>query len=192
MKQRLLIAMLMMASVIMLLSCSSSSDADSQIEIAGNWYVMQYWGTSITKTTYEEHSNSGTVKVTEDAKKTKNESWDKTFDYGKNIWSFKEDNTISITNTNLPEYFYYNIGGYILDSSAKKLIMQTNKGEVSAIYDITDYSKNMVTLCWKPKEPESTSMNIIFHSGTGAGGCDTIYTTVSTDETMYLKLKRMK
>ena len=192
MKQRLMIAMLMMASVIMLLSCSSSSDADSQIEIAGNWYVMQYWGTSITKTTYEEHSNSGTVKVTEDVKKTKNESWDKTFDYGKNIWSFKEDNTISITNTNLPEYLYYNIGGYILDSSTKKLTMQTNKGEVSAIYDITNYDQDMITLCCKPKIPDGVSISTYYSSGIGTGDSGTLYTIVSTDETIYLKLKRMK
>ena len=191
MKQRLMIILLIVANVAILPSCSNSSDDDSPVEITGNWYVMQYWGTKITKTTYEKHSKNGTVKVTEDPTKTKNESWDKTYDYGRNIWSFKEDNTVSITNTDLPEYLYYNIGDYILDSSAKKLTMQTKKGEVSAIYDIIDYSQNMVTLCWKPKLPVSTDMNLIFYSGEGAGGCDTIYTTVSTDETRYLKLKRM-
>ncbi len=190
MKQRLMIILLIVASLAILPSCSNSSDDDSPVEITGNWYVMQYWGTKITKTTYEKHSKSG-VKVTEDSTKTKNESWDKTYDYGRNIWSFKEDNTVSITDTDLPDYLYYNIGEYILDSSAKKLTMQTKKGEVSAIYDIIDYSQNMVTLCWKPKLPVSTDMNLIFYSGEGAGGCDTIYTTVSTDETRYLKLKRM-
>ena len=190
MKQRLMIILLIVASLAILPSCSNSSDDDSPVEITGNWYVMQYWGTKITKTTYEKHSKNGTVKVTEDPTKTKNESWDKTYDYGRNIWSFKEDNTVSITNTDLPEYLYYNIGDYILDSSAKKLTMQTKKGEVSAIYDITDYSQNMVTLCWKPKEPDGISFSAYYNMDTGDSG--TITTTESTEETIYLKLKRMK
>lgn len=111
----------------------------NQLNLVGDWYVCQYWGEEERKETDVYESESGNIRNIEHPEKTQIKNWNNSYDYGRNIFSFKEDKSMS---SNIEDFDFEGYNNYILDIENKKLIFINQYNKV--IYDLLEKTDAIV------------------------------------------------
>lgn len=123
---------------LVLVGCKNN-EYENQFNIVGDWYVCQYWGEEEREEIDVYESESGTIRNIEHPEKSQTKHWDHSYNYGENIISFK-DNQSMFVNVNDLEFGEH--VSYILDIENSKLICinENYKG----VYDLSEIEE------WSP------------------------------------------
>ena len=108
---------------LVLVGCKNN-EYENQFNIVGDWYVCQYWGEEKREEIDVYESESGTIRNIEHPEKTQTKHWDNSYNYGENIISFKENQTMFVY---LKDFEFVT---YILDTENSKLICINENSKV--------------------------------------------------------------
>lgn len=167
----------------LLLTGCKNDENENQFNIVGNWYVCQYWGTEEKRETNVYESDYGNIKEVELPEKTQIKNWDDSYDYGKNIITFNENNSMSV---NITDFSWKKSTSYILDAENKKIICINDNNKI--VYNLSIES-NIIILSRKYNETYESAR--IRYDDLTNGDRGIISTKITYNTTLFLKLIRI-
>lgn len=123
---------------LVIIGCKKN-ESKNQLNIVGDWYVCQYWGEEKIEEIDVYESESGNIRIVEQPDKTQIKHWDNNYNYGENIISFKENQSMLV---NIKDFEFVKYVSYILDIENSKLICI--KGNNKDIYNLLEESNTIV------------------------------------------------
>lgn len=173
-------------------SCGGDDDGDnnasgeefgSNFNIVGNWYVSQCWGKDEWYYTDVYEYYNGDIKEIERPENIS--TWDDSYDYGKNIISFREDETMIGNTITLKLDFLSLCTGYVLDVNNRKLTFISRDGKT--VYDVFRES-DAILLSF---EEESNTDQVANFSGYGNASSGLLHHIIKHKYTRNIKLIKM-
>ena len=169
---------------LLLVGCKKN-EFENKFNIVGDWYICQYWGEEKREEIDVYESESGTIRNIEHPEKTQTKHWDNSYNYGENLLSFK-DNQSMFVNVNDLEFGEY--VSYILDIENSKLICINEKYKV--VYDLSEIEEsNAIVLSREYIQTYETGR--INYENLDLGERGIKYTKINYNQTEYIKLKRI-
>lgn len=128
-------------------SCGGDDHKDdnelgSDFNIVGNWYISQYWGEEKYQETEVWERGGNIIKEIKHPEET-HKKWDDSYDYGKNIISFKEDNILGIKT--VADVYCKGCTSYILDVNNRKLIFIGE--DKRFVHNVSGVSDDIIISC---------------------------------------------
>ena len=123
---------------LLFISCKSDEE-NIKLSLVGDWYACQYWGEEKREETDVYESESGTIRNIEHPEKTQTKHWDNSYNYGENIISFKENQSMFVSTK---DFEFEKYVSYILDVENRKLICINGNNKV--VYNLLEESNAIV------------------------------------------------
>ena len=170
---------------LVLVGCKNN-EYENQFNIVGDWYVCQFWGEEKREEIDVYGSESGTIRNVEHPEKTQTKHWDNSYNYGENIISFKENQSmfVNIKDSEFEKFEKY--VSYILDIENSKLICINENNKV--VYNLLKESNTIVLSREYNETYESGRVN---YEVLGSGERGIMHTIINYNTTTNIKLKRI-
>ncbi|WP_068855684.1 hypothetical protein [Leyella lascolaii] len=167
---------------LVLVGCKNN-EYENQSNIIGDWYVCQYWGEEKREETDVYEPKSGPIRNIEHPEKTQTKHWDNSYNYGENIISFKENQSMFV---NTMDFEFEKYVSYILDNENSKLICINGNNKV--VYNLLEESNAIIL----SREYNGTYESIgVHYVDLNLGESGIIYTIINYNTKEYIKLKRI-
>ena len=167
---------------LVLVGCKNN-EYENQFNIVGDWYACQYWGEEKREESDVYESESGTIRNIEHPEKTQIKHWDNSYNYGENIVSFKENQSMFV---NTKDFVFEKYVSYILDVENRKLICINGNNKV--VYNLLEESNAIVLSREYNETYESGRVN---YEDLDLGERGIMYTKINYNTTKNIKLKRI-
>ena len=167
---------------LVLVGCKNN-EYENQFNIVGDWYACQYWGEEKREEIDVYESESGTIRNIEHPEKTQTKHWDNSYNYGENIISFKENQSMFV---NIKDSEFEKYVSYILDTENSKLICINGNNKV--VYNLLEESNAIVLSREYIQTYETGRIN---YENLDLGERGIKYTKINYNQTEYIKLKRI-
>lgn len=166
---------------LLFISCKSDEE-NIKLSLVGDWYACQYWGEEKREETDVYESESGTIRNIEHPEKTQTKHWDNSYNYGENIISFKENQSMFVSTK---DFEFEKYVSYILDVENRKLICINGNNKV--VYNLLEESNAIVLSREYNETYESGRVN---YEDLDLGERGIMYTKINYNTTINIKLKR--
>lgn len=138
--------LLVLSMTLLFVSCSNDDEKENVIvpeSIEGIWNATNYSGNINRKyTTYYDYLD-GTKKVEENTPSEDDEPWDNNLTFGRNIWAFNADKSMTTQNSDIKDMKFEK---YLVDTKNNLLLLyKTTNTSVPDSYKIEEFtSKKLV------------------------------------------------
>lgn len=133
--------------IISLFSCSNDDEKESIAtpeSIEGIWNATNYSGYLKRDYTVTYYYDSGETKTQKEKYVLDDEEWDKDFKFGRNVWTFKTDKSMTTQNTDIHNTNYEK---YLIDiKNSQLLLYKTSSSPIPVTYDIISFTKDKLII----------------------------------------------
>ncbi len=128
-----------------LFSCSSDDEKESnQKSIIGLWNATNYSGYVKHNFTTFYYYDNGEVKEEKDSSPAQNDPWNRDLQFGRNLWTFNSDKSMTTQNGNISNMNYEK---YLFDLSKNQILLyKTSTSATPTPYDIEEYTNTKLVI----------------------------------------------